>query len=85
MRAHTHTHTHTHQEPEDYPEQGDNPYWHVCEIQLVHEQMSLVRRQMGAHHIDFDPDLNHDSDLGPHPHLNPRRDLHLALTSALTR
>merc|ERR1719247_2936660 len=58
------------EEPEDYPEQGDNPYWHVCEIQLVHEQMSLVRRQMGAHHIDVDPDLNHDSDLGPHSHLN---------------
>ena len=28
----------------------DSPYWHVCEVQFVHAHMSLVRRQMGAHH-----------------------------------
>ena len=27
-----------------------DPYWHVCEIQLVHTHMALVRRRMGAHH-----------------------------------
>ena len=26
-------------------------YWHVCEIQFIHKHMSLVRRQMGAHHM----------------------------------
>ena len=28
----------------------DDPHRHICEVQLVHKQLMLIRQEMGGHH-----------------------------------